>query len=208
MLKLVMNVRLDQNVPVVVADWLRGQHPDWDIRHVNELGFEGKSDEFLYQWAQAKQAIVITYDEDFADARCYPLGHHHGVIRLRVWPTERHFCSGVPEPKIPRRFLGGMQEEGGAPTSLAKAILLLIFSLLSPFMAPRNRCGIFNSGTPEFKIPQHLHGIRHSLCLRVSSRTRRVVNLDFRYYLVAGLIYCSKFSGICSAHGGPPDSAF
>ena len=87
MLKPVMNVLLDQNVPVVVADWLRGQHPDWDIRHVNELGFEGKSDEFLYQWAQAKQAIVITYDEDFADARCYPLGHHHGVIRLRVWPT-------------------------------------------------------------------------------------------------------------------------
>jgi predicted nuclease of predicted toxin-antitoxin system len=78
---------LDQNVPVATAGWLRGQHPDWSIHHVNELGLQGKSDEFLYQWAQQKPAIVITYDEDFADARCYPLGRHHGVIRLRVWPT-------------------------------------------------------------------------------------------------------------------------
>jgi hypothetical protein len=23
----------------------------------------------------------------FADARQYPLGRHHGIIRLRVWPT-------------------------------------------------------------------------------------------------------------------------
>ncbi|MBI2958122.1 MAG: hypothetical protein HYY32_04685, partial [Chloroflexi bacterium] len=31
--------------------------------------------------------IIVTYDEDFADARFYPLGKHHGVVRLRVWPT-------------------------------------------------------------------------------------------------------------------------
>ncbi len=30
---------------------------------------------------------MVTFDEDFADARMYPLGAHHGVIRLRVWPT-------------------------------------------------------------------------------------------------------------------------
>ena len=87
MLKSVMNFLLDQNVPVATADWLRGQRPEWGVHHVNELGFEGKSDAFLYKWAQHNQAIVITYDEDFADARCYPLGRHHGVIRLRVWPT-------------------------------------------------------------------------------------------------------------------------
>jgi hypothetical protein len=31
--------------------------------------------------------VVITYDEDFADARYFPLGQHCGVVRLRVWPT-------------------------------------------------------------------------------------------------------------------------
>ena len=78
---------IDQNVPFAVTEWLKVQRPDWIIQHVKDLGFEGKSDTFLYQWSQNNQAIVITYDEDFADARMYPLGAHCGVIRLRVWPT-------------------------------------------------------------------------------------------------------------------------
>ncbi len=78
---------LDQNIPLAVADWLRQQRPDWHVQHVKELRFEGKPDDFLYRWAQKNTAIVVTFDEDFADARMYPLGPHHGVIRLRVWPT-------------------------------------------------------------------------------------------------------------------------
>ncbi len=78
---------IDQNVPFAVTEWLRTRRPDWTIQHVKDLGCEGKPDSFLYQWAQQNGAIVITYDEDFADARMYPLGAHHGVIRLRVWPT-------------------------------------------------------------------------------------------------------------------------
>jgi len=78
---------IDQNVPFAVTEWLRIQRTDWFIQHVKDLGFEGKSDSFLYQWAQENKAIVITYDEDFADARMYPLGAHYGVIRLRIWPT-------------------------------------------------------------------------------------------------------------------------
>lgn len=57
-----------------------------DIKHVNELGFQGKSDEFLFLWAIKNKSIIVTYDEDFADSRFYPLGSHHGIIRLRVWP--------------------------------------------------------------------------------------------------------------------------
>jgi len=75
---------LDQNVPIAIAAWLKQEHPNWVIHHVNDLGFQGKPDSFLYKWAQDHSAIVITYDEDFADARMYPLGKHHGVIRLRV----------------------------------------------------------------------------------------------------------------------------
>ena len=78
---------LDQNVPIAIAAWLKQKHPRWVIHHINDLGFQGKPDSFLYKWAQDHSAIVITYDEDFADARMYPLGKHHGVIRLRVWPT-------------------------------------------------------------------------------------------------------------------------
>lgn len=80
-------ILLDQNVPIAVSVWLKEQYPDWLIYHVNDLGFQGKPDSFLYKWAQEHCAIIITYDEDFADSRMYPLGKHHGVIRLRVWPT-------------------------------------------------------------------------------------------------------------------------
>ena len=82
-----LHILLDQNIPFDVAVWLRAQRSSWLVRHVKALGFEGRSDDFLFRWAQKEKAIVITYDEDFADSRLCPLGRHHGVIRLRVWPT-------------------------------------------------------------------------------------------------------------------------
>ena len=80
-------ILLDQNVPQALSEWLNEKLPGWKIQHVNNLGFQGKPDEFLYLWAQENGAIIVTYDEDFADSRFYPLGHHHGIVRLRVWPT-------------------------------------------------------------------------------------------------------------------------
>jgi len=80
-------ILLDQNIPQALLEWLKEKLPGWEIRHVNELGFQGRTDEFLYLWAQDNGAIIVTYDEDFADSRFYPLGHHHGIVRLRVWPT-------------------------------------------------------------------------------------------------------------------------
>lgn len=47
----------------------------------------GASDKAIFDWAQKNNSIVITFDEDFADARMFPAGTHKGVIRLRVWPT-------------------------------------------------------------------------------------------------------------------------
>jgi predicted nuclease of predicted toxin-antitoxin system len=66
---------------------LRQQKPSWRVDPVNELGFAGKADEFLYQWAQDHKSTIITFDEHFADARFHGLGRHYGVVRLRVWPT-------------------------------------------------------------------------------------------------------------------------
>jgi predicted nuclease of predicted toxin-antitoxin system len=82
-----LRILLDQNIPFAVAAWFCSQRPSWRIWHVKDLGFEGRSDDFLYRWAQQEKAIVITFDEDFADSRMYPLGMHHGVVRLRIWPT-------------------------------------------------------------------------------------------------------------------------
>jgi predicted nuclease of predicted toxin-antitoxin system len=80
-------ILLDQNIPQALSEWLEEKLPEWEIQHVNKLGFQGKPDDFLYLWAQENGAIIVTYDEDFADSRFYPLGDHHGIVRLRVWPT-------------------------------------------------------------------------------------------------------------------------
>jgi len=81
------NLLLDQNIPLDIAIWMRERCATWNISHVKEVGLSGRSDPEIFRWAQTNGAIVVTYDEDFADTRSFPLGSHHGIIRLRVWPT-------------------------------------------------------------------------------------------------------------------------
>jgi len=80
-------VLLDQNVPREVAAWLRDLRPAWQVFHATEVGLANRPDRELFEWAQAQRAIIVTFDEDFADQRSFPVGEHHGVVRLHVWPT-------------------------------------------------------------------------------------------------------------------------
>ncbi len=80
-------VLLDQNVPQAITPWLRHLKPTWIVHHTSEVDLSGKIDEDIYAWAQEHQTLIVTFDEDFADQRSFPLGEHHGIIRLRVWPT-------------------------------------------------------------------------------------------------------------------------
>jgi predicted nuclease of predicted toxin-antitoxin system len=82
-----VRVLLDQNVPQECAGWMRKFRPGWEVWHVNQTGLAGRTDAEVFQWAQARRAIVVSFDEDFGDTRSFPLGAHHGIIRLRVWPT-------------------------------------------------------------------------------------------------------------------------
>ena len=82
-----IRVLFDQNIPQPVCEFVRKSKPHWEVRHVNDVGLRGAADETIFNWAQRDGAIVITFDEDFADARMYPAGSHAGVVRLRVWPA-------------------------------------------------------------------------------------------------------------------------
>jgi Domain of unknown function (DUF5615) len=62
-------VLLDQNVPRSICEWLRQEHPGWRVWHVVEVGLAGKSDRQVYEWAQTAHALIVTFDEDFADQR-------------------------------------------------------------------------------------------------------------------------------------------
>ena len=72
------SILLDQNIPFEAGLWLSRALPGWNVQHVNSLGFQGKPDAFLYQWAQARQSVIVTYDGHFADAHLYALGPHNG----------------------------------------------------------------------------------------------------------------------------------
>ena len=79
---------LDQNVPHAVADWLRDRLGDaYAVEHVTRIGLTGAPDPTIFAHAQTLRAIIVTFDEDFADRRHYPPGTHCGVVRLRIEPT-------------------------------------------------------------------------------------------------------------------------
>lgn len=82
---MILRILFDQNIPPVVCKFVRKQKPHWEVRHVNDVGLHGATDDAIFQWGDF--SIVVTFDEDFADARMYPAGSHAGVVRLRVWPT-------------------------------------------------------------------------------------------------------------------------
>ena len=82
-----LRVLLDQNVPRQISGWLRGRCPDWETIHAADAGLSNSPDSDILAWAQDHRAVVVTFDEDFADTRMYPVGSHCGVVRLRVWPT-------------------------------------------------------------------------------------------------------------------------
>lgn len=82
-----LTLLLDQNVPRAIAQWLRTHRPHWTIYHTSEVELSGRPDEEIFAWAQRRQAVIVTFDEDFADQRAFPVGSHAGIIRLHVWPT-------------------------------------------------------------------------------------------------------------------------
>ncbi|MGN6552768.1 MAG: DUF5615 family PIN-like protein [Verrucomicrobiota bacterium] len=95
-----LHLLLDQNIPQEIAGSLRGRQPAWLTTHVNEAKLAGRPDTEIFRWAQSNRAIVVTYDEDFADARFFPMGLHHGIIRLRVWPTTAELTKAALERVI------------------------------------------------------------------------------------------------------------
>tara|TARA_R110000787_G_scaffold20671_1_gene61546 strand:- start:1519 stop:1848 length:330 start_codon:yes stop_codon:yes gene_type:complete len=54
---------VDQQLPPVLADWLRGQ--GWQAVHVRDLGLASASDIAIWTEAQRDQAVVISRDDDF-----------------------------------------------------------------------------------------------------------------------------------------------
>ena len=82
-----LRILLDQNVPKDVTMWLRENRPTWEVAHTSDVHLDGSPDSEVFSWAQENGYLIVTFDVHFADQRSFPVGNHHGIIRLRVWPT-------------------------------------------------------------------------------------------------------------------------
>lgn len=76
-----MHVKVDEDLPPVVARWLRER--GYEASTVYEQGMGGWKDAQLWNAVQKDGQFLLTGDKGFADIRHYPPGSHAGVLLLR-----------------------------------------------------------------------------------------------------------------------------
>ncbi len=76
-----MRFKIDENLPIEIADLLR-QHQH-DAVTVPEQQLAGYPDSHVARVCQAEQRAIVTLDLDFSDLRSYPPDEYHGIIVLR-----------------------------------------------------------------------------------------------------------------------------
>ena len=76
-----MQLLADENIQRPTVRFIRER--GWDVLWAAEEGLSGASDERIFEHAQRRQRILLTYNAHFADIRELAAHRHHGVIRLR-----------------------------------------------------------------------------------------------------------------------------
>jgi len=84
-----MKFKVDENLPVEVADLLR--QADYDAATVSEQHLSGSPDSDIASVCQQEGRVLITLDTDFADIRAYSPKQFPGLIVLRLrWQDKPH----------------------------------------------------------------------------------------------------------------------
>lgn len=82
-----MHCKIDENMPIDVADLLR--QAGHDCHTVYDEGLSGAVDATVFARCQAEQRVLITLDLDFADIRAYPPADTAGIVVLRPGEPDR-----------------------------------------------------------------------------------------------------------------------
>ena len=77
-----MKVKLDENLPLAMAQLLRSEGIDTDTIYDEELS--GATDQEVLTAAKKEERVFISFDTDFADIRSYPFSRHKGIVVIRV----------------------------------------------------------------------------------------------------------------------------
>jgi len=94
-----MEFKVDENLPVEVADLLR--QVGYDAVTVFEQHLEGSPDSDIASVCQEEGRALITLDTDFADIRAYPPAQFPGLIVLRLHRQDKPHVLKVIERLIP-----------------------------------------------------------------------------------------------------------
>ena len=82
-----MKIKLDENLPLQVAERLRNL--GHDIHTTQQEGLSGYPDADIWSAAQREGRFLITQDLDFSDARKFAPGTHHGIVLVRLHSPSR-----------------------------------------------------------------------------------------------------------------------
>ena len=87
-----MRLKLDENLPAALAEALRVV--GHDVHTVPEELLQGAPDADIFNAARVEGRFLVTQDMDFADARRYAPGGHHGILLVRLAnPSRRLLCA-------------------------------------------------------------------------------------------------------------------
>jgi predicted nuclease of predicted toxin-antitoxin system len=94
-----MEFKVDENLPVEVADLLR--QAGYDAVTVLEQHLGGSPDPDIASVCQEEGRVLITLDTDFADIRVYPPAQFPGLIVLRLHRQDKPYVLEVVDHLIP-----------------------------------------------------------------------------------------------------------
>jgi predicted nuclease of predicted toxin-antitoxin system len=94
-----MRLKVDENLPIEVADHLRAA--GHDAQTVFDENLVGRSDVSLAETIRHEKRAFITLDLDFADIRAYPPHDYPGLIVLRLATQDKSTVLAVLARVIP-----------------------------------------------------------------------------------------------------------
>ena len=94
-----MRFKIDENLPIEIADTL--QQAGHDVETVHSERLTGANDQHLSEICQKEARALITLDIGFADIRTYPPEDFPGLIVLRSKRQDKRFILTIIQKLIP-----------------------------------------------------------------------------------------------------------
>ena len=86
-----MNFKIDENLPIEVAEML--QQAGHDALTVHDQNLVGSPDQKLASICQSEKRAMVTLDTDFADIRAYPPAEFAGLVVLRLKQQDKYYVT-------------------------------------------------------------------------------------------------------------------